>query len=429
MGDRGTRLSRAAAICIVIAVVGALATTAGAAFPGENGRIAFVRAPAMGDDEILTVEPSGQGLLTLTENTFFDNDPAYSPDGERIAFTRDAGANTEIAVMDADGQNPVGLVQGLSVTEPSFSPDGKRIVFRRFDGMDGEIVVMDADGQNEVQLTNNSVHDDAPVFSPDGQRIAFSRRDGADDDIYVMDADGQNPVPLTSNAVSDHDPDFSPDGQRIVFTRTFGFNGAEIFVMDADGQNQTPLTTNAVNDFQAVFSPDGRRILFVRTNAADFYELFTMDADGQNAAMIPHATEPGAYDDSPAWQPLNSPTFDLSGEAKQKSAKVVTVTAVSQNEDATVTLGGTVQAPKRPKAAAASAKLKTFQLSPQTIELQPGQPATVGLAIPKKARKLLKRGFAAGKKGTATVTATAADDLGGSGQDSQQIKLKKKKKK
>jgi dipeptidyl aminopeptidase/acylaminoacyl peptidase len=428
MGIRGVRLSAAAA-CAVLLLLGAMVATAGAAFPGENGKVAFVRSPAGGDDEILTVEPSGGGQVALTDNAVSDGDPSYSADGERIVFTGDTGVETAIVVMDADGQNPVELTRGPSVTEPSFSPDGKRIVFRRYDGNDGEIVVMDTDGQNQVQLTDDSVPDGDPAFSPDGQRIVFSRAAGGDDEIFIMTANGENPVPLTNNGVSDTDPDFSPDGQRIVFTRNFGFNGAEIFAMDASGQNQTPLTTNAVNDFEAVFSPDGRRILFVRTNAADFYELYTMDPDGQNAAMLPYTPESGAYDDSPTWQPLNSPAFDLSGAAKQRSAKVVTVTVVSQNEDATVALGGTVRAPKRPRAAGASAKSKTFQLSPQTIELQPGQPVTVSLAVPKKARKLLKRGFAAGKKGKATVTATAADALGGSSQDSQQVKLKKKKRK
>jgi hypothetical protein len=65
----------------------------------------------------------------------------------------------------------------------------------------------------------------------------------------------------------------------------------------------------------------------------------------------------------------------------------------------------------------------------QTIELQPGQPTTVQLGVPKRARKLLKKAFAAGKKGTATVTATATDDLGAASQDEQNVKLKKKPKK
>lgn len=78
-----------------------------------------------------------------------------------------------------------------------------------------------------------------------------------------------------------------------------------------------------------------------------------------------------------------------------------------------------------PKSRAVAAKKKRFELAPVIVELQPGQPATLDLPIPKKARKLLKRGFNAGKKGTASLTATASDDLGASSEDSQQVKLKK----
>ena len=412
--------------CIVVAMLAAVgATTAGAAFPGGNGKIAFVRSPGMEDEEILTIDPSGQNAVALTDDTVFEDNPAYSPDGEQIVFTRGAGTGSEIFVMDADGQNQVRLVEGPSVSEPAFSPDGKRIVFRRYDGNDGEIVVMDANGQNQVPLTDNSVDDQQPIFSPDGQRIVFSRFDGADYELFAMDADGQNQVPLTDSSADDVTPDVSPDGLRIVFTRIFGFNGAEIFAMDADGQNPTPLTANSVNDADPVFSPDGQQILFVRTSAMDNYELFTMDPSGQDQAPFPYSP---VYDDSPSWQPLNPPALDLSGPAKQKSVKTIPVTVVSQNEDATVTIGGTVSAPK-PKKRAAASKSKAFDLPPRTVELQPGQPVVVELAVPKKARKLLKKAFAAGKKGKAAITATATDDLGASSEDSHAVKLKKKPKK
>lgn len=62
-----------------------------------------------------------------------------------------------------------------------------------------------------------------------------------------------------------------------------------------------------------------------------------------------------------------------------------------------------------------------------TLELQPGLPVTLQLAVPKKGRKALKKALKAGKKGTASITATATDDLGGSAQDSQPVKIKKKK--
>jgi Tol biopolymer transport system component len=407
----------------VVVIVGAFgAGTASAAFPGQNGVIAFTRTFSVADDEIFVMDADGQNQVPLTDNTVNDEAPAFSPDGERIAFRR-GGVGGGIFVMDADGQNQVQLTSATD-SEPVFSPDG-RIAFTRDNGGDAEIFVMDASGQNQVNLTNNSGNDFEPAFSPDGGRIAFTRYDGiTDSEIFAMDADGRNQVPLTDNTVSDTGPAFSPDGGRIAFSHSDGTD-SEIFAMDASGQNQVPLTANSLGDIDPAFSPDGGRIAFDHFDgAADL--IFVMDASGQNQVPL---TANSVSDYYPDWQPLNAPAFDLSGRAKQKSVKVVSVTATSQNEDATATIGGTLKAPKVPKSGAVAAKAKRFELAPVTVELQPGQPATLDFPIPKKARKLLKRGFKAGKKGKVTLAATAIDDLGASSEDSQQVKLKKKQKK
>jgi Tol biopolymer transport system component len=325
--------------------------------------------------------------------------------------------------VDVDGQNQVPLTDNaVADDQPAFSADGERIAFRRSDGTDSEIFVMDVDGQNQVPLTDNSVADLEPAFSPDGERIAFEQYDGTDYEILVVDASGQNQVPLTDNSTDDFSADFSPDGERIGFVRYDGDD--EIFAMDADGQGQVRLTDNSVHDEFPAFSPDGQRIAFRHADGTD-NEMFAMDASGQNQVPL---TDNSVNDSAPYWQPLNSPAFDLSAKPQQRSVRFVSVSAVSRNEDATATVGGTLKAPKIPKAAAVPAKAKRFELAPVTVELQPGQPATLKLPIDKKARKLLKRGFEVGRKGMASVSATATDDLGASSEASQQIKLKKKRK-
>ncbi len=191
--------------------------------------------------------------------------------------------------------------------------------------------------------------------------------------------------------------------------------------MGSEGQNQVPVTANSFGDFEPTFSPDGLRIAFSSERATGF-EIFVMDADGQNQA--PLTTDP-ASDFEPSWQPLNPPAFDLSADPKQKSAKRVTATIAAPTEDVTVDLSGTVRSPKLP--AAGTSKAKTFELVPQSVSLQAGQQLTVELVVPKKARKLLKRAFAAGKKGKAAITGVAADGLGATAQDSQEVKLKKRR--
>ncbi len=407
----------------------ALASSAAAAFPGTNGQIAFERQLPGGGGitDIFAIGPQGENPTVLAANPDNDLQPSYSADGERIVFARSSGDT--IWVMNADGSGQTQLTEVSPVSDdgnPAFSPDGTRIVFEKGDASDVEIWVMDANGQNQVQLTDNTTNDIDPSFSPDGQKIVFSRTGGSLGRIFVMDANGQNPVPLTlAPGNIDSQPDFSPDGTRIAFSRDDTGGDVDIYVMNADGQNLTPLTDNPAQDEQPVFSPDGTRIAFFRGTMAS-EQIYAMDADGQNQAPLTE-TVSMQYDTAPAWQPLNPPAIDLAA-GKQKSPKHVTVSVVSQNENASVTLDGSLKAPQ-PKAGATASKKKTVQLDAVTIQLQPGQPVTVDIPVAGKGKKLVKRALKAGKKPKGAVTASATDDLGASSQDAQDVKYKKKKEK
>ena len=138
----------------------------------------------------------------------------WSPDGRQIAFAgkrnryrglvRAAIADLDIYVMNADGSGTRRLTHNAGYNgEPAWSPDGRKIAFqskRRFEGAGatGEIYVMNADGSGKRNLTRNPAQDGRPSWSPDGRRIAFvSDRDGRRLEAHVMNADGSGQRSLT----------------------------------------------------------------------------------------------------------------------------------------------------------------------------------------------------------------------------------------
>jgi Tol biopolymer transport system component len=189
---------------------------------------------------------------------------AWSPDGRKLAFF--GGGNCgqycfNLWVMNSDGSGrrnltpklwAAGVEQGGGPTfDPAWSPDGQMIAFvgstgRPFvgptAGLGEPIYVVKADGSGLRNLTPKPVGADAaPAWSPDGRKLAFvSDRDG-NSDVYVMNANGKGQRNLTRNRGYDADPAWSPNGRKIAFiSNRDGHYG--VYVINADGSGQPRLT-------------------------------------------------------------------------------------------------------------------------------------------------------------------------------------------
>ena len=126
------RIGRSSSLFGVIVALLAMAAPAHGAFPGANGKIVFTgRASTDRFSDIYSVNPDGSGLTNLTNSAAVDErDPAWSPDGERIVFTRRSPAgDSEIWVMNADGSGQHSL--GTLGIWPAWSSDGTRSRVRR----------------------------------------------------------------------------------------------------------------------------------------------------------------------------------------------------------------------------------------------------------------------------------------------------------
>ncbi|MAF12491.1 hypothetical protein CMK11_18755 [Candidatus Poribacteria bacterium] len=235
--------------------------------------------------EIVVVDPNGANLTRLTTNTETDAEPAWSPDGQKIAFARGGAGAREIYVMNADGTTPENLSDNVAGEgAPAFSSDGQQIVFESNRTSDWEIFVMDADGLNPQNLTNFAGTDAAANWSPDGTKIAFGSNRDTKWRIFEMTPSGGAQTALTAADVGSWAPTYSPDGSKIAFWSDRDGNG-EVYVMDADGGNPRRLTNDAGEDYGPSWSPDGTRIVFI-SNGTGSAEVFTMLADGSDVQQV-----------------------------------------------------------------------------------------------------------------------------------------------
>ncbi len=199
--------------------------------------------------QIYKIKSNGDSLIQLTDDgsNFF---PTYSPDGMWIAYDNTScGSMAEPAppnscglfIIESSGSERKFVMGGRM---PDWSPDGDYLIYI---GLAHEIYRVNInDSLDIVQLTsfsqNNVDHTDnrCPKYSPDGSRIAFS----SDHQIWVMDADGTNLLQLTQNGGTY--PAWSTDGSQIVFTRhdghEFSDENGHLGIMDANGRNKRQLT-------------------------------------------------------------------------------------------------------------------------------------------------------------------------------------------
>jgi dipeptidyl aminopeptidase/acylaminoacyl peptidase len=297
------------------------ASTAQAAFPGNNGKIVFSGCPdpfSGPECDIYVVNPDGSGLMNLTNTPVtIESAPQWSPDGQKIVFNADnTHGSSNIFTMNADGTNVTQVTNGAfgCFALPGWSPDEqKMVVTYRCDPSSGnteQINVMNADGTGRQALTSGAVST-YPSWSPDGNKIAFAR-DVNPYEIFSMNADGtgQTRLTITPTNRSSSDPTWSPDGGQIAFASsvTTDQGDQDIYTMDADGTDVTRLTAPSIHHQSApAWSPDGTKIAF--EDCDDFNDpncwvgsrITVTDTDGMGATQV---TPAGLTALSPDWQPL-----------------------------------------------------------------------------------------------------------------------------
>jgi len=254
---------------------------------------AAARAPATEPDKPAKWNVNAPTGLTLRQipidvdnGTWMNVD--VSPDGRSIAFD----LLGDIYTMPIGGGTPARIAEGLAYEQqPRFSPDGRRIAFTSDRGGGDNIWIMNSDGSDKRQLTKEDFRLlNQATWSPDGRFIAAKKhfttgRSLGTGEVWLYHVSGGGGVPLVKKPNEQHqkelgEPVYAPDGKSLYFTRNItpgpifqyaqdsNTNLFEIHRYELDTGEVTTVVSGAGGSVRPTPSPDGKKIAFVRRERA-----------------------------------------------------------------------------------------------------------------------------------------------------------------
>lgn len=252
-----------------------------------------------GQRDIWTIAADGSDARRVTEDEFVDYSPAWSPDGRWLYFASTRGGSMSIwraGIDEATGQ-PRGEPQPLTAGGLgdagmlSLAADGRHLLYTNVLNR-GDIIAADFDpasltiGESARPVVAGTRRLADPDLSPQGDRIVY-RTEGAQQDLYVADVAGGNEQQITNDLAKDWAPRWSPDGTRIAYYSNSS-GDYEIWLVNPDGTNPTLLTRSPDNAPQAsIWAPDGTRLATFLASAGDQAYVFEIDtAQPQELAAL-----------------------------------------------------------------------------------------------------------------------------------------------
>ncbi len=272
-----------------IAALAAIVLTVGGYFIWSGGKTAPAPAPKPANFTQLTRKP-GQEIY-----------PSLSPDGKLLVYADAEAGNWDIYLQRVSGTTPINLTgdSAANDSQPAFSPDGEQIAFRS-DREGGGIFIMGATGESVRRLVSQGHN---PAWSPDGQEIAFSNGSFA-----RPSERGPYPSPLLVAKVATGEirqvtetdasqPNWSPHGDRIAYWGIKGGGQRDIWTVGAEGGDPVVVTDDPALDWNPIWSPDGRYLYFAsdRGGSMNLWRVPIDERSGKLLGAPEPVTTPATY--------------------------------------------------------------------------------------------------------------------------------------
>ncbi len=245
------------------------------------------------------------------------------------------GANavqkSSIYWVDRDGRESIMREEGLdSYFNPAFSPDGKRLALDIGRGNGRDIWVYEWEKDLFTRVTSKGGPNINPAWTPDGQRIVYTSTERREDTIVknlwwkrvdsTTDAQG-----LTSSDMPQFEPSFRPDGKSLAFIQLNPVTGANILTLSIEGYESagwkpgepTPFLNSPFSEMDPAFSPDGRWLAYASNEAGHFEVYVRGFFPGSGTAKFAISNNGGRY---PKWSHSDKEIFYRTEDGKTMAA-------------------------------------------------------------------------------------------------------------
>ena len=224
----------------------------------------------------------------------------------RIAYIterrdQDGGRHYSLRIADSDGHNPFTILDSSQpVLSPAWSPDGQRLAYVSFEQREPRIFIQDLSTGERSLVTSFPGLNGAPAWSPDGERLALTLSKDGNPEVYILDLASRRLRRVTLNSSIDTEPVWSPDGSTLAFTSDRS-GRAQIYTVDVAGGKPNRLTFEGKYNARPRYSPDGSKLAFVHQQDHEF-RIAVLDLESGELRVLTE-TE---LDESPSFAPNGS---------------------------------------------------------------------------------------------------------------------------